>query len=70
MNTLVWRLNRSQMQISAAALGALAVLLLITGIAMTGTYHGFPAPALRRTPAPTVTVCCSGATAYSTPWCT
>ena len=41
MNTLTWRLNRSQVQISAAALAALAVLLLITGIAMAGTYHGF-----------------------------
>ena len=41
MNTLTWRLNRSQAQISAAALAALAVLLLITGITMAGTYHGF-----------------------------
>ena len=41
MNTLTWRLNRSQAKISAAALAALAVLLLITGIAMAGTYHGF-----------------------------
>ena len=41
MNALTWRLNRSQAQISAAALAALAVLLLITGIAMAGTYHSF-----------------------------
>jgi len=41
MNTLTWRLNRNQAQISAAALAALAVLLLITGIAMAGTYHSF-----------------------------
>ena len=41
MNTLMWRLNRSQARTSAAALAALAVLLLITGIAMAGTYHGF-----------------------------
>jgi hypothetical protein len=41
MNTLVSRLNRSQVRISAAALAGLAVLLLITGIAMAGTYHGF-----------------------------
>jgi hypothetical protein len=41
MNTLMWRLNRSQVQISAAALAVLAVLLLITGIAMASTYHSF-----------------------------
>jgi hypothetical protein len=41
MNILTWRLNRSQVQISAAALAALAALLLITGIAMGSTYHSF-----------------------------
>jgi len=41
MNTLMWRLNRSQVQISAAGLAVLAVLLLITGIAMASSYHSF-----------------------------
>ena len=42
MNTLMWRLNRSQVQISAAGRSpVLAVLLLITGIAMASSYHSF-----------------------------
>ncbi len=41
MNALVWRLHRNQAYIALAALAALAVVLLITGIAMARNYHGF-----------------------------
>ena len=43
MNTLVWRLHRSQAYIAGAALIVLTAVLLITGIAMSRTYHGFVA---------------------------
>ena len=43
MNTLVWRLHRGQAYIAGAALIVLAAVLLITGIALSGTYHGFAA---------------------------
>ena len=60
MNTLVWRLHRSQAYIAAAALAALAVVLLITGIAMAGTYHGFLGACAAAHTALTLTACCSG----------
>ncbi|HTU72122.1 MAG TPA: hypothetical protein VMG38_01255 [Trebonia sp.] len=41
MNTLVWRLHRSQAYVTGAALIVLAAVLLITGIAVSGTYHDF-----------------------------
>jgi hypothetical protein len=41
MTTLTWRLHRSQVYISAAAVAALTALLLATGIAMAATYHAF-----------------------------
>jgi hypothetical protein len=43
MNTLLWRLHRSQAYIAGGALIALAAALLITGIALSRTYHGFVA---------------------------
>jgi hypothetical protein len=43
MNTLVWRLHRGQAYVAGAALIVLAAVLLITGIAMSRTYHGFVA---------------------------
>ena len=43
MNTLVWRLHRGQAYIAGAALIVLAAVLLITGIAMSKTYHDFVA---------------------------
>ena len=43
MNTLLWRLHRGQAYIAGAALIVLAAVLLITGIAMSRTYHGFVA---------------------------
>jgi hypothetical protein len=43
MNTLLWRLHRGQVYIAGAALIVLAAVLLITGIAMSRTYHGFVA---------------------------
>jgi hypothetical protein len=43
MNTLLWRLHRSQAYIAGAALVVLAAVLLITGIALSRTYHGFAA---------------------------
>jgi hypothetical protein len=43
MNTLVWRLHRGQAYIAGAALIVLAAVLLITGIAMSRTYHDFAA---------------------------
>jgi hypothetical protein len=43
MNTLVWRLHRSQAYVAGAALIVLAAVLLITGIALSRTYHGFVA---------------------------
>ena len=39
MNHLVWRLHRNQAYFAAAALAALAVILLITGINMANDYH-------------------------------
>jgi hypothetical protein len=36
MNTLVWRLHRSQAYVAGAALIVLAAVLLITGIALSG----------------------------------
>jgi hypothetical protein len=41
MNTLMWRLHRTQAYIAGAALIVLAAVLLITGIALSGTYHHF-----------------------------
>ena len=41
MNTLVWRLHRGQAYRAGAALLVLAAVLLITGIAMSQTYHDF-----------------------------
>lgn len=41
MNALVWRLHRNQAYIAAAALTALGILLLITGIAMARDYRAF-----------------------------
>jgi hypothetical protein len=41
MNTLVWRLHRGQAYVAGAALIVLAAVLLITGIAVSRTYHGF-----------------------------
>jgi hypothetical protein len=41
MNTLVWRLHRGQAYIAGAALVVLTAVLLITGVAMSRTYHGF-----------------------------
>jgi hypothetical protein len=41
MNTLLWRLHRSQARVAGAALIVLAAVLLITGIALSRTYHGF-----------------------------
>jgi hypothetical protein len=43
VNTLVWRLHRGQAYIAGAALIVLAAVLLITGIAVSGTYHDFVA---------------------------
>ncbi len=43
MNTLVWRLHRGQAYLAGAALVVLAVVLLSTGIALSGTYHHFVA---------------------------
>jgi hypothetical protein len=43
MNTLIWRLHRGQAYVAGAALVVLAAVLLITGIAVSGTYHGFVA---------------------------
>jgi hypothetical protein len=43
MNTLVWRLHRGQAYVAGAALIVLAAVLLITGIAMSRTYHDFAA---------------------------
>jgi hypothetical protein len=43
MNTLVWRLHRGQACVAGAALVVLAAVLLITGIALSRTYHGFVA---------------------------
>ena len=47
VNALVWRLHRNQAYIAGAALAALGVLLLITGITMTRDYRAF-LPAARR----------------------
>ena len=41
MNQLIWRLHRTQVLFAAAALGALAVLLVITGVVMAHDYHRF-----------------------------
>jgi hypothetical protein len=43
MNTLIWRLHRGQAYRAGAALIVLAAVLLITGIAISGTYHDFVA---------------------------
>ena len=43
MNTLVWRLHRGQAYIAGASLIVLTAVLLITGIALSRTYHGFAA---------------------------
>jgi hypothetical protein len=43
MNTLLWRLHRRQACVAGAALVVLTVVLLITGIALSRTYHGFVA---------------------------
>ena len=43
MNTLVWRLHRGQAYIAGTALIVVAAVLLVTGIAMSGTYHDFVA---------------------------
>ena len=66
MNTLMWRLT-SQVRISAAALAALAVLL-ITGIAMAGTYHSFLGTCAAAHTCATLTACWSRAMACSTSW--
>ena len=39
MTWLVWRQHRTQAIVGAAALGAFAVLLLITGLQMASQYH-------------------------------
>ena len=39
MNHLVWRLHRNQAYLAVAALAALAVILLVTGINMANDYH-------------------------------
>ena len=41
MNHLVWRLHRNQVYFATAALGALAVLLVVTGTVMAHDYHRF-----------------------------
>jgi hypothetical protein len=41
MNFLVWRLHRNQIALALGALGALSVVLLITGITMADDYHAF-----------------------------
>jgi hypothetical protein len=41
MNPLIWRLHRTQVYFATAALGALAVLLVITGAVMAHDYHRF-----------------------------
>ena len=41
MNQLIWRLHRTQVLFAVAALGALAVLLVITGAVMAHDYHRF-----------------------------
>jgi hypothetical protein len=43
MNTLIWRLHRGQAYRAGAALIVLAAVLLITGIAISRTYHDFVA---------------------------
>jgi len=43
MNTMIWRLHRGQAYRAGAALIVLAAVLLITGIALSRTYHGFVA---------------------------
>ncbi len=41
MNQLIWRLHRNQVLFAAAAIAALAVILLVTGITMANDYHAF-----------------------------
>lgn len=41
MNALVWRLHRQQVQVAVVALGGLAVVLVVTGVLMSGDYHQF-----------------------------
>ncbi len=41
MNHLIWRLHRNQAVFALAALGALAALLVVTGIVMAHDYHRF-----------------------------
>lgn len=39
MNHLVWRLHRNQVYFAVAALAALALILVVTGITMANDYH-------------------------------
>jgi hypothetical protein len=41
VNILIWRLHRGQAYIAGGALVVLTAVLLITGIALSRTYHGF-----------------------------
>jgi hypothetical protein len=41
VNTLIWRLHRGQAYVAGAALLVLAAVLLISGIALSRTYHGY-----------------------------
>jgi hypothetical protein len=41
MNQLIWRLHRTQVYFAVGALGALTILLLVTGITMAHDYHVF-----------------------------
>ncbi len=41
MNHLIWRLHRNQAAFALVALGALAVLLVVTGVVMAHDYHRF-----------------------------
>jgi hypothetical protein len=41
VNALVWRLHRNQAYVACAALAAMGVLLLVTGITMARDYHTF-----------------------------
>jgi hypothetical protein len=48
VNTLIWRLHRTQLNIVSAAVAALAVILLISGILMARDYHHFLATCAAR----------------------
>lgn len=41
MNALIWRLHQRQVAFAAAALGALGVVLVVTGMVMANDYHHF-----------------------------